>query len=113
MKLQFFLRLPVIIAAAAIAGGFSVAVGAALAKPVDEILKQDPPASNGGSEEYSVTTVDGKDTITFDTSAAPELAGWMKQKLAPVLVQWYPKIVALLPSPGFTAPTHYIITVKH
>src|SRR5208282_6324981 len=56
---------------------------------------------------------DGKATIAVDTSVAPELTDWVKDKLAPVLAVWYPKIVALLPSPGFTAPTHYTITVKN
>ena len=59
-----------------------------------------------------VSTLDGKVTIAINTSAAPELADWASHKLAPVLAEWYPKIVALLPSPGFTAPTHYTITVK-
>jgi hypothetical protein len=36
----------------------------------------------------------------------------VKDKLAPVLAVWYPKIVALLPSEGFNAPTNYTITVK-
>jgi len=55
----------------------------------------------------------GRCKITIDTTAAPRLAGWADHKLAPVLARWYPRIVALLPSPGFTAPTHYTITVKH
>jgi hypothetical protein len=33
-------------------------------------------------------------------------------KLAPVLAAWYPKIVALLPSPDFTAPTAFHLTIQ-
>lgn len=61
---------------------------------------------------YVVQTADGRCTIAIDTSAAPELADWAEHKLAPVLTVWYPKIVALLPSAGFTAPQAYSITVQ-
>ncbi len=45
----------------------------------------------------------GKADITVDASAAPDLAQWAEQELAPVLAAWYPKIVKLLASEGFTA----------
>jgi hypothetical protein len=61
---------------------------------------------------YVFRTADGRCAISIDTSAAPELADWAEHKLAPVLAVWYPKIVALLPSAGFTAPAAYSITVK-
>ncbi len=64
------------------------------------------------SESFTFKTVDGKCEITVNTAAAPGLKDWAEQKLAPVLAEWYPKIVALLPSEGFTAPTHYSITIK-
>lgn len=61
---------------------------------------------------YVFHTVDGRCTISIDTSAAPDLADWTEHKLAPVLAVWYPKIVALLPSTGFAAPSAYSITVQ-
>jgi len=61
---------------------------------------------------FVIPTTDGKCRITIDTSAAPQLSDWADHKLAPVLAAWYPKIVALLASPGFAAPTHYTVTVK-
>lgn len=61
---------------------------------------------------YVFKTVDGKCAIKVDTSAEPDLAAWAKHKLAPVLAVWYPKIVALLPSEGFTAPSGYTITIQ-
>jgi hypothetical protein len=42
-------------------------------------------------------------TITVDTSAAPEFEEYGKQIQA-VAEEWYPKIVAMLPSEGYTAP---------
>ncbi len=67
--------------------------------------------SNVGSV-FSVRTVDGKATIDLDTAAAPELADWTRDKSAPVLAEWYPKIVAMLPSEGFIAPTHLTVTIR-
>jgi hypothetical protein len=61
---------------------------------------------------YIFQTADGKCSITIDTSAAPDLTDWTEHKLAPVLADWYPKIVAMLPSPGFTAPSAFSVTVK-
>jgi hypothetical protein len=46
---------------------------------------------------------------TIDTTETPDLTGWANEKLAPVVVAWYPKIVALLPSDGFDAPESFTI----
>lgn len=48
--------------------------------------------------------------ITFDTTEAPELRPWVEQRLKPVCAEWYPRIVALLPSEGFEAPREFSIT---
>lgn len=72
-----------------------------------EILKQ-----NSSAAPFVIQAVDGKCAIAIDTSAAPELADWADHKLAPVLAEWYPKITAMLPSDGFTAPAGYTITVQ-
>ncbi|BCU79825.1 basic secretory protein-like protein [Luteolibacter sp. LG18] len=44
----------------------------------------------------------GSYTYTFDPGTAPDLKGWLETELTPVVKEWYPKIVALLPSEGFT-----------
>ena len=100
-------------------GNISIRVAAAPDSPDQnakisaiEILKQDESGSAGEARPFVITTADGKATIAFDTSAAPELTDWVKDKLAPVLAVWYPKIAALLPSEGFNSPTNYTITVK-
>ena len=72
-----------------------------------EILKDDSSAA-----PFVFRTDDGKCAVAIDTSAAPELTDWADHKLAPVLAAWYPKIVAMLPSDGYTAPAAYTITVQ-
>ena len=42
--------------------------------------------------------------IVFDTAEMPELKPWVDAKLRPVCEQWYPMIVRMLPSEGYTAP---------
>ncbi|HZI33760.1 MAG TPA: basic secretory protein-like protein [Candidatus Binatia bacterium] len=61
---------------------------------------------------FTFKTADGKCTITLNTAQAQALREWAEHTLAPALAEWYPKIVALLPSPGYAAPTHFSITLK-
>jgi hypothetical protein len=61
---------------------------------------------------YVAHTTDGKYEITFDTSRAADLTEWATNKLAPVLLEWYPKIVAYLPSEGFEAPERFTVVVR-
>src|SRR5262249_2509654 len=35
-----------------------------------------------------------------------------QNQLAPVLAEWYPKIVAMLPSDGYNAPTNFSVTIR-
>ncbi len=46
----------------------------------------------------------GRYQITLDTVQAPALRQWAEHELAPVVVEWYPRLVELLPSVGFQAP---------
>jgi len=54
----------------------------------------------------------GKFEIVFDTSETPELKDWVDGKLRPVCEQWYPRIVELLPSDGYTAPRRVTVSFK-
>ena len=54
----------------------------------------------------------GEYQFTMDTSIAPDLSDWALRELAPVVQKWYPKIVALLPSEGFEAPTNVTIRFR-
>ena len=60
-------------------------------------------------KHFDTLDVDGKYTITFDTTDVPELRGFVDAKLKPVCTEWYPKIVALLPSEQFTPPDQFTI----
>jgi hypothetical protein len=54
----------------------------------------------------------GKYTLTINTSDTPDLTEWANKTLAPVLVEWYPKIIKLLPADGFTPPAKLSVTFK-
>jgi hypothetical protein len=43
-------------------------------------------------------------TVTFDARRATDLLPWVDEKLIPVVRDWYPKIVEMLPGKGFEAP---------
>jgi hypothetical protein len=49
--------------------------------------------------------------FTFDTTVARDLTEWTDAKLVPVVKTWYPKLVEMLPSEGFHAPTN--VTIKY
>jgi 3-keto-disaccharide hydrolase/Peptidase of plants and bacteria len=68
-------------------------------------------ASNGGLPEQEVVEADGgKYQITIDTSDTPELREWAHQQIAPMAIEWYPKIIQMLPSEGYEAPKSFSIT---
>lgn len=48
-------------------------------------------------------TVDGKYAFQIDMTEAADLYEWSEKELAPVIREWYPKIVEMLPGDGFTA----------
>lgn len=57
-------------------------------------------------------TQEAKYEITVDTSATPDLADWAEKELRPVLEEWYPKIVDMLPSEGYEAPKRFTVEFK-
>jgi Peptidase of plants and bacteria len=54
----------------------------------------------------------GKYQITINASGAPDLADWGFKELAPVLQEWYPKLIAMLPSEGFAPSTKVSIKIE-
>lgn len=56
----------------------------------------------------SVVTKDGHE-IFFDTTDLPEIREWVNRELKPACLEWYPKIVDLLPSEDFTPPEKFTI----
>ena len=69
-------------------------------------------ATDASARPFSIRSPDGYCEISIDTSEAPDLKEWAEQKLGPVLAEWYPKIVAMLPSEGYTAPKRFSVTIK-
>jgi hypothetical protein len=76
------------------------------------VIAQPAAESPAPAAPYVFKTDDGKCEITIQTKDAPQLRDWAESKLAPVLAEWYPKIVAMLPGDGYTAPAHFSITLK-
>ncbi len=59
-------------------------------------------------------TSDGeKYRFTINASEAPDLAEWSEKMLKPVVQEWYPKIVALLPSDGYSPPDDVTLRYRH
>jgi hypothetical protein len=66
-------------------------------------------ATGEGSREV-VEAEGGTYRITIDTTDTPDLTDWARKELAPVVQEWYPKLVKLLPSEGYEAPKQVSIT---
>ncbi len=47
--------------------------------------------------------------FTVETTEAPDLTEWADKELIPALQKWYPQIVQMLPSPGYTAPQTFSV----
>jgi hypothetical protein len=56
------------------------------------------------------TADEGKYQFVLDVTAAPDLEAWAEKELKPVVQAWYPKLVVMLPSEGFAAPSK--VTLK-
>lgn len=54
--------------------------------------------------EIRFATDDKAYSFTIDLTQAQELEEWTAAELKPVIQEWYPKIVTMLPSDGFEAP---------
>jgi hypothetical protein len=65
------------------------------------------PADTGRGELIQIRfeTASGKYRFLIDATDAPDLENWAREQLQPVIQEWYPKLVNLLPSEGYVAPT--------
>jgi len=77
----------------------------------------EPESKGGGAasglearQKTVVRTADGKYELAFDTSETPALEQWVQQELIPMAVEWYPKLVRMLPSEGYEAPDKVSVT---
>jgi len=56
-------------------------------------------------ELIEFTSNDGRFEYSIDVTIAPNMSEWTERELKPVIQEWYPRIVEMLPSENFTAPT--------
>lgn len=56
-------------------------------------------------QEITFDSPDKRFHFTIDSTVAPDLREWSEMELKPVIEQWYAKIVDMLPSDDFKAPT--------
>ncbi len=79
-----------------------------------DVIEESPQESTvaASAPPLVVKSTDGYCEISIDTSGAPDLKEWAEQKLAPVLAEWYPKIVAMLSSEAFEAPKHFSVIIR-
>ena len=61
---------------------------------------------------FVIKSADNYCEISIDTSGAPDLREWAEQKLAPVLADWYPKIVAMMSSDGYESPKQFSVIIR-
>lgn len=82
---------------------------------IDVIAATDPEPDAIKEPEKMVKefkSADGKFTYMLDTTLAPELLAWCEKELMPVVEIWYPKIIDLLPSDGYTAPDAILLEFR-
>ena len=76
--------------------------------PTSPVVAVEAPKPGEGAREV-VEIEDGKYQIVIDTTETPDLTKWCHDELVPVVRQWYPRLVAMLPSDGYEAPTKVTI----
>jgi hypothetical protein len=82
---------------------------------IDVIAATDPDPEPIKKPEKSLTEFksdDGTFTYLLDTTLAPDLLAWCEKELMPVVKTWYPKIIELLPSDGYTAPQTILLEFR-
>jgi hypothetical protein len=90
---------------------FALAAQVAAAQAQVDVNAEESAASDEPAQPHVIVmeTEGGSFEATIDTSEAPDLTQWAVDELAPVVKEWYPKIVKMLPSDGFEAPRRFSI----
>lgn len=73
-------------------------------------LDPEPAAADEVKEIVKAFDIPGGMRFTVETTDAPDLTEWAEKELVPVVQQWYPKLVEMLPSEGFAAPRTFSIS---
>lgn len=90
----------------------SNAFGNTFYSEIDVVEANGPAPVAAVSPAFVVPTADGACQITINASGAPELASWTEHTLAPVLSEWYSRIVELLPSEDYVPPKQFSVTLR-
>jgi len=69
-----------------------------------------PAIQPAGEVRSEIVEVEGGYQITIYTTETPDLTDWAHKDLAPVVRDWYPKLVKMLPSEGYEAPKRVSVT---
>ena len=84
-----------------------------------DVVDADGPAPTTGAMTESkpilktFEAANGEFRFTLDATAAPDLAEWAEKELPPVVQEWYPKIVAMLPGEGYRAATNVTLRFRN
>lgn len=78
--------------------------------PAPEFVGGDAPATPRIRETLEIAG--GKYHAVIDTSETPDLKEWAHRELVPIAMEWYPRLVELLPSEGYEPPKKWSITFK-
>ncbi|HUL51128.1 MAG TPA: basic secretory protein-like protein [Candidatus Nitrosotalea sp.] len=74
------------------------------------------PATGVASERKSISksfdAEGGKYQFTINATEAPDLMDWADRELRPVVQEWYPKLIAMLPGDGFTPATNITLRFR-
>jgi len=57
-------------------------------------------------------SMDGQLRLIVDATVAPDLLDWSEKSLVPIVMDWYPKIVELLPSENFQARREVLLNYR-
>jgi hypothetical protein len=73
-----------------------------------------PPAAAPATDKAAAAPAPGdkKYEIVIDYTETPDLKDWVETKLRPTLELWYPKIVQMLPSDGYTCTRKMTVTFQ-
>lgn len=81
-----------------------------------DVIDADGPAPVAAENEpvlLSFEAGDGRYQFTIDATGAPDLRDWAEKELKPVVQEWYPRLVEMLPSDGYEAPTNVLLRFRN
>ncbi len=79
-------------------------------EPNAPVIAAAPAIQPAGEVRKETVETEGGYEITIETTETPDMTEWAHKDLAPVVRQWYPKLVKMLPSEGYEAPRRVSVT---